>query len=121
MAATGRSAAPGIGYRTAMTRFGLVGSFRAQPGKGEALADLLIRAAQALEANGDCELYVVGRSADDPEAVWVTEVWTSPAAHRASLEDERVRELIRQARPLIAGPGKRFELSSLGGKGLAPG
>ncbi len=99
-------------------RFGLVGSFRAQPGQGEALAALLVQAAQALEGNGDCELYVVSRSPDDADAVWVTEVWTSPEAHRASLEDERVRELIRQARPLIAGLGERFELSPLGGKGL---
>ena len=104
------------------TRYGLVGSFRAQPGQGDVLADLLVRAAQALEANGDCELYVVSRSPDDADAVWVTEVWTSPEAHRASLEDETVRELIRQARPLIAGLGDRFELSPLGGKGLgSPG
>ncbi len=101
-----------------MTRFGLVGSFQAQPGQGDALAHVLVQAAEALEANRDCELYVVSRSPDDADAVWVTEVWTSAEAHRASLEDETVRELIRQARPLIAGLGQRFELSPLGGKGL---
>ena len=104
-----------------MARLGLVGSFRAQPGQGDALAELLMRAAQALEANGDCELYVVSRSPVDPDAVWVTEVWTSAEAHRSSLEDETVRNLIREARPLIAGLGERFELSPLGGKGLRLG
>ncbi len=113
-----RRASRGTGYRTRMTRFGLVGSFQAQPGQGEALATLLVQAAQALEANSDCQLYAVSRSADDADSVWVTEVWTSSEAHQASLEDERVRQLIRQARPLIAGLGKRFELSPLGGKGL---
>jgi quinol monooxygenase YgiN len=54
---------------------------------------------------------------DDADAVWVTEVWTSPEAHQASLEDEAVRELITQARPLIAGLGERFQLSPVGGKG----
>lgn len=63
-------------------------------------------------------MYVVSRSADDPDAVWVTEVWASQAAHQASLEDERIREIIARARPLIAGLGERFELSPLGGKGL---
>ena len=101
-----------------MTRFGLVGSFRAQSGQGDALADLLLRAAEALDANGDCELYVISRSPHDADAVWVTEVWTSRDAHRASLEDDRVQELITRARPLIAGLGERFELSPVGGKGL---
>jgi quinol monooxygenase YgiN len=104
-----------------MDRFGLVGCFRAQPGQGDGLADLLVRAAERLGANPDCELYVISRSPDDPEAVWVTEVWTCREAHHASLEDQRVRELITQARPLIAGLGERFELVPLGGKGLPLG
>ncbi|HEV2776342.1 MAG TPA: putative quinol monooxygenase [Solirubrobacteraceae bacterium] len=103
-----------------MTRFGLVGSFTAQPGQGDALAKLLVQAADALDTNADCLLYVVSRSLDDVDAVWVTEAWTSSDAHQASLEDQRVRELITEARPLIAGLGERFELSPLGGKGLPP-
>jgi len=101
-----------------MKRFGLVGSFNARPGQGDALAQLLVQAAEVLEANADCELYVVSRSPDDHDAVWVTEVWTSADAHRASLEDPAVRELITQARPLIAGLGERFALTPVGGKGL---
>ncbi len=101
-----------------MRRFGLVGSFRAQPGQGDALADLLLQAARALDANAECELYVISRSADDLDAVWVTEVWRSREAHRASLEDEAIRQLVGQATPLIAGLGERFELSPVGGKGL---
>ena len=103
-----------------MTRFGLVGSFKAQPGQGDALAKLLIQAADGLDTNADCQLYVVSRSPDDLDAVWVTEVWTSSDAHQASLEDQRVRELITEARPLIAALGERFELLPLGGKGLPP-
>lgn len=106
------------GYGGEMKRFGLVGSFKAQPGQGDALADLLVQASQALDANADCELYIISRAPDDPDAVWVTEVWTSADAHQASLEDQSVRELITQARPLIAGLGEHFELEPLGGKGL---
>jgi quinol monooxygenase YgiN len=110
-----------VGYGGVMKRFALVGSFKAQPGQGGALAELLVQAAEALlDANADCELYVVSRSRDDHDSVWVTEVWTSADAHQASLEDQRVRELITEARPLIAGLGERFELSPLGGKGLPP-
>ena len=63
---------------------------------------------------------MVSRSPADRDAVWVTEVWTSAHAHQVSLEDERVRQLITEARPLIAGLGERFELSPVGGKGLPP-
>ena len=104
-----------------MERYGLAGSFRARTGQAGALADLLLEAARALEADAECELYVVSRSADDPDAIWVTEVWASREAHRASLDDERIREIIARARPLLAGLGERFELSPLGGKGLPVG
>ena len=63
-------------------------------------------------------MYVVSRSDDDPDAVWVTEIWTSREAHRASLEDERIRQIITRAKPLIAGLGERIELLPLGGKGV---
>ena len=101
-----------------MGRFGLVGSFRAHPEQGEALAGLLLQAADALASNPDCELYLISRAAEDPELVWVTEVWASRDAHAASLEHERIRGLVAQARPLIADLGQRYELKPLGGKGL---
>lgn len=101
-----------------MRRFGLVGNFRAHPGQGEALAGLLLQAADALVSNPDCELYLISQAAEDPDLLWITEVWASRDAHAASLEDERVRGLVAQARPLIADLGQRYELKSLGGKGL---
>ena len=98
--------------------FGLHGSFRAQPGRGEELAAILIEAARGLQGDDACRLYVVHRSVDDPDTVWVTEAWTDRAAHDASLEDPAARELIARARPLIAGMGGHTELRTLGGKGL---
>ena len=50
-----------------MARFGLVGSFRANATAGDALADLLIQAADVLKTNRDCELYVVRTRARIPE------------------------------------------------------
>jgi quinol monooxygenase YgiN len=98
--------------------FGLHGSFRAQPGRGEELATVLLEAARGLEANEACRLYLVHRSVEDPDTVWVTEAWTDRAAHDASLEDPATRELIARARPLIAGMQGHTELNTLGGKGL---
>jgi quinol monooxygenase YgiN len=82
------------------------------------LAGLLLQAAEQLEKNPDCLLYAVGLAEEDPNGIWVTEVWGSKEAHAKSLEPEEVRALIQEARPLIAGFGERFETQALGGKGL---
>jgi quinol monooxygenase YgiN len=102
-----------------MSRYGLFGKFIAQPGQRDALAAVLLEAAEALRDAPGCEQYIVSVSESDADAVWVSEVWSSREAHAASLAREDVRALIGRGRPLIAGMGERFELTPLGGKGLA--
>lgn len=97
--------------------YGLHGKFTAQPGKRDELADLLLDAARQLQQNPDCLSYLVSTT-DEPDAVWVSEVWTDHAAHTASLEPEEVRALIATARPMIADISDRQELDVRGGKGL---
>ena len=80
---------------------GLFGKFSAQPGRRDDLVGYLLQAARLLERDPGCLHYVVSTS-DEPEAVWVSEVWTDEAAHDSSLEPEDIRSLIQQARPLIA-------------------
>jgi quinol monooxygenase YgiN len=102
-----------------MAQFGLVGSFTAQPGQRDALVALLLEAASLLETFPNCDLWFVSTAPDDPDAVWVTEVWRNQAAHAASLGDARVQEIIGRGRPLIAGFGTRITLEPIGGKGLS--
>ena len=97
--------------------YGLLGSMTAQPGRGEDLVAILLRAAQLLERNPECLHYVVSTSGE-PDVVWVSEVWTDQAAHDASLEPEDVRALVQQAIPLIAGMSEQTHLTVRGGKGL---
>jgi quinol monooxygenase YgiN len=102
-----------------MTSFyGIHGHFKAHPSQGDALAALLLEAAEGLGEVPECRLYVVSRSPDDDDTVWVTEAWTTREAHDDSLKDERVGALIQRARPLIAEPPEATELRPEGGKGL---
>jgi quinol monooxygenase YgiN len=94
------------------------GCFKAQPGKGEELAAILLEAAAGLRADEKCLLYVVSRGLDDLDAVWVTEAWTDREAHDASLRAPGTPEMIARARPLIAGMDGRAEFEPLGGKGV---
>ena len=98
--------------------YGLFGSFTAAPGRREELVDHLLQAAQLMQANPGCLLYLVATT-EQPDEVAVTEVWTDEGAHDASLQDEGVRELIAQARPAVAGMSGQTRLSVRGGKGLA--
>ena len=99
------------------TYFGVHNHFKAQPGRGDALAAILIAAAERLRANDACRLYLVSRSPDDPDVIWVTEAWTSKAAHDDSLQGEDVKAAIQRARPLMADVGGT-ELRLVGGKGI---
>jgi quinol monooxygenase YgiN len=101
-----------------MSAFGMQVRFTAQPGQGDALATMLLEAADGLADLKACRLYVVSRSPDHAETVWVTEVWTDRDTHAASLEDERAQALIKRALPLLAGPPEATELRPVGGKGL---
>jgi hypothetical protein len=62
-----------------------------------------------------CRLYLVNRALDDPQAIWVMELWDDQAAHDASLQDEGVRALIAEARPLVGGAPDGAALELLGG------
>ena len=97
--------------------YGLFGKFSSQPGKRDELVQYLLQAAALLKRTPGCVHYVVSTS-DEPDAVWVSEVWSNKEAHDTSLEPEDLRTLIQQARPLIAGMSDRTELTVHGDKGL---
>jgi quinol monooxygenase YgiN len=61
--------------------------------------------------------YVISTS-DEPEAVWVSEVWTEADAHDASLSRPEIRGLIERVRPLVAGMSDQTQLHVHGGKGV---
>ena len=102
-----------------MNKYGLTGKLQAQTGKGPELASILMRAAELMHQAKGCYLYVVGLDKQDPDLVWINEVWDSKEDHDNSLNIPGCRELISQAIPILAGPPQKgAELEILGGKGL---
>lgn len=97
--------------------YALFGTFVTEEGKRDALLDILLAAADALQQNQDCIHYIVG-VADEPNELYVYETWTSKRAHDASLEPEDVQKLIRDAMPLIAGTKGQTSFTVSGGKGV---
>lgn len=98
-------------------RYGLSGKLTTKPGQRDAVVALLLRDVEELKKVG-CDLYVVSVSKDHPDAIFVTEVWTSAEAHRASLALPSVKEAIAEAMPLLTGQFESVELSVVGGLGV---
>lgn len=99
--------------------FGLFGKFVAVEGQRDALAEKLLRAADLMKSVPSCLLYVVNTSATEPDAVWVTEMWSDESAHGASLSMPGVRDLIKSTMPLVASAPEGTRFTPVGGKGLA--
>jgi len=91
----------------------------ARPGQGSVLANALLRIAEALRASPGCELYVVNLSADEPDTVWVTEVWTDEDASDRALSGDLGEAGIGDVIALLAGPPELVDLTPLGGPGLS--
>ncbi len=81
---------------------GLAVTMTAIEGKGSLLADLIVEASKKVNQMKGCKLYLVQQSLEDPDTIFVNEVWTSRDQHQASLNDDGVGEIISKARPLIA-------------------
>ena len=95
--------------------YGLIGKIRAAPGKRDEVLTMLLDATGALPG---CLSYIVASDPADTSAIWVTEVWTDSASHKASLSLPDVQAAIARAKPLIAGFEFQIETEPAGGFGL---
>jgi quinol monooxygenase YgiN len=99
-------------------RIGRYVRMEALPGKGSVLAGKLLTVAEGMRAAPGCELYVVNLSADEPDIVWVTEVWADEAASDRALSGDLGEAGIGEVIELLAGPPELVDLTPLGGPGL---
>ncbi len=97
-------------YCGAMT-FANVGTLGTVSGKRDELVRHLTRRSETLRQVG-CLAYEVGVNEDDPDTVFVVELWENEEAHRSSLTLPEVQASIALARPLLSGAfgGFRFEV-----------
>jgi quinol monooxygenase YgiN len=89
------------------------GTLGVEPGRRDELVAHLTRRNTALAEVG-CLLYEVGVNDDEPDTVFVVEVWTDAAAHRASLQLPEVQASIAAARPLLSGEFGGFRFDAVG-------
>jgi len=86
----------------------------AQPGKGAEVVGLLLRAPSL--PHPDCVVFLVGRSAADPDVVHVTEGWTTEEAHRTFFASAAAQDLVARLQPLLTGESRYTDEVPVGGK-----
>ena len=99
-------------------RIGRYVRMEARPGHRDALAATLLRFANRLREDPGCELYVINTAEGDPDAVWITEVWTDKASSDRALGGPLGQADVHEVVELLAGPPDLVELRPLGGTGL---
>jgi len=95
--------------------FGLIGKMRATSGKRDELIGILLESTGSMPG---CLNYIVASDPADTDAIWITEVWTDEASHKASLSLPEVQAAIAKARPIIAGFDSQTRTTPVGGVGL---
>ncbi len=104
-----------------MQRVGRYVKMSAHVGRGGTLAELMLRVAESLEATPGCELYAINRAVDEPDVVWVTEIWANQGAlddSLAVLRTEAGRTRLAEVQSLLAAAPERIDVQPLGGVGL---
>ncbi|MCB5235605.1 putative quinol monooxygenase [Niallia circulans] len=102
-----------------MSKFSLFNKFIVQEGEKEKMIDFLLEAAESMGNLDECEIYLVNISENEPNSVYVYEVWANEDAHQASLSLEATQRLISRAKPIITGMERISTLMTKGGKGIS--
>jgi quinol monooxygenase YgiN len=95
--------------------YGLINRFKAHPGQRDALAASMLADFGPMAG---CISFIVAEDPTDPDALWITEVWTDKASHTASMDIPSVKASIEIGMPLVADFGQMIETRPTGGTGI---
>jgi quinol monooxygenase YgiN len=98
--------------------YALLNQLTAKPGQRQRVVEILVASGKLFADNPACLVYLVSESTDDPNLVWVIDLWTSQEAHSEALKAPELRPFVEQAMPLLEGMPEQLEVRPVGGKGL---
>jgi quinol monooxygenase YgiN len=86
----------------------------ALPGQADTLIAALLSAPSL--PNDDCVVFLVGRSASNPDVVHVTEGWVTEEAHSRFFNSEEARAFTARIQQLVTGDSQYTDEIPVGGK-----
>jgi quinol monooxygenase YgiN len=97
--------------------YGLLNKLTAKPGKRDEVVGILLESGKLLD-DPACLMYMVSESVDDPDVIWVTDLWTSKDKHAEALRTPELRPFVERAMPLLEGMPEQIEIRPAGGRGI---
>ncbi|MFE2351065.1 MULTISPECIES: putative quinol monooxygenase [Kitasatospora] len=82
--------------------FSVYGRLTALPGRRDDLIAVLLEGLRAGGDAGGLLAYSINTAFDDPDTVWLTQLWTDQEAHDATTRSEPVAAATRRIAPLLA-------------------
>jgi quinol monooxygenase YgiN len=84
--------------------FGVCGRMTTQSGRRDEVVDLIRESARAGGDASGLIAYSVIATLEEPDTIWVTELWTDKAAHDTMTHSEPVRTVTQQMGALLTEP-----------------
>ena len=86
--------------------YGLIGQIKVADGMRDLVLAALTEGTRDIPGN---LAYLIAEDLEDPNSIWITEVWRTRTYHANSLQLPGVQQAIATARPHITGFGTRVE------------
>ena len=78
--------------------------------------EILLESGKLFDDNPAGRLYLVAESADDPDLIWVADLWTSEEEHAEALKAPEMRRFVEECIPLLEGMPEQISVLQAGGK-----
>ncbi len=94
----------------------------ARPGQAEILLERMLAVAESVREAPGCLLYVINRTVEDADTLWVTELWRSQEDADQALKSEGAQQAMPAVLELLD-PSRleRIDMVPVGGHGYAEG
>jgi quinol monooxygenase YgiN len=96
--------------------FVLLNRLTAKPGRRDRVVEILVESGKLFDENPACRLYLVAKSADVPDLIWVLDLWTSEEEHAEALKAPEMRPFVEECMPLLEGMPEQIRVIPAGGK-----
>lgn len=102
-----------------IAKYLLHGKLNVLPGERDRLSEILSKSANIAAQTDGCQLYAISVDENDPNAVFLTEIWEQESAHQTFLANAEVIALMAAAIPLLAIPSAKGQtLHPIAGFGI---
>jgi quinol monooxygenase YgiN len=96
--------------------FALLNRLTAKPGHRERVVEILLESGKLFDDNRACRVYLVAEAADDPNLIWVADLWTSEEEHAEALKAPEMLPYVEECMPLLEGMPEQIRVLPAGGK-----